>query len=240
MIPTAWIGFDQREAAAFHVCAQSIIETASVPVAIKPLTLSSLKWFPNHRDGTNSFITSRYLIPALEDFSGWALFIDSDVLLRDDIAKLWELRDSRYAVQCVQHDYQSSARRKYVGSPIENDNVPYPMKNWTSVMLLNCGHPAMRKLTPDYVSRATSQHLHRFEWLDPALIGSLPRDWNHLVGEYPRNDDAKLAHFTLGVAGFAHYVDCEHSREWHQTLLRANEIVGESPADLIARAVERA
>lgn len=211
-----------------------------MPVAIYPLTLSSLKWFPNHSDGTNQFITSRYLIPSLLDFSGWALFIDSDVLLRRDVAELWALRDSRYAVQVVQHDYRTNARRKYVGSPIEADNLDYFAKNWSSVMLLNCSHPAMRVLTPGYVSRATSQHLHRFEWLDRALIGELPCEWNHLVGEYPRNDNAALVHWTQGVPGFGHYVDAEHSREWHAALLRANEIVGESPVETMRRAEVRA
>jgi len=209
-------------------------------VAIKPLTLSSLSWFPNHSNGTNQFITSRYLIPALEDFTGWAMFIDSDVLFREDMAKVWALRDDRYAAQVVKHDYRTHSRRKYVGSPIENDNLDYPRKNWSSVMLLNCGHPDMRRLTPAYVARNTSQHLHRFEWLEDQLIGELPIDLNHLVGEYPMRDTAKIAHYTLGVPGFANYVDCEHSREWHQTLLRANEIVGEDPKDMIKRAQVRA
>jgi lipopolysaccharide biosynthesis glycosyltransferase len=210
-----------------------------VPVAIRPLALSSLTWFPNHRDGTNQFITSRYLIPALSDFSGWALFIDSDILMREDVAKLWALRDDRFAVQCVKHDYRTSSRRKYLGSPLEADNVDYPKKNWSSVMLLNCGHPAVRKLTPGYVSQATSQHLHRFEWVDEALVGELPREWNHLVGEYPREDQAALAHWTLGVPGFDAYVDAEHSREWHAALLRANEIVGEDAVQLMRRARAR-
>lgn len=234
-----WIGVDQREAAAFHVCVQSIVETASVPVAIKPLTLNSLKWFPNHTDGTNQFITTRYLVPALEDFSGWALFIDSDIILRADIAELWALRDSRYAVQVVQHDYQTNAPRKYVGSPIEAENKTYPKKNWTSVMLLNCGHPAMRVLTPGYVSRQSSQHLHRFEWLDPKLIGELPGSFNHLVTEYPPSSDAKLVHHTLGIPGFEHYADCEYSKEWHGLLLRANEIIGENPVGMMWRAQAR-
>ncbi len=240
MTINCWIGWDEREAAAWHVAAQSIIERTTVPVALKPLTLKSLSWFPNHRDGSNAFVTSRYLIPALEDFAGWALFIDADVLLRDDLAALWRLRDDRYAVQVVKHDYRTQSRRKYVGSPIENDNLDYERKNWSSVMLLNCGHAAMRTLTPGYVSRATSQHLHRMEWLDDALIGDLPVAWNHLVGEYPRNDEARLVHYTLGVPGFGHYVDCEHSREWHQTLLRASTIVGESPVEMMERAVCRA
>lgn len=157
-------------------------------------------------------------------------------MFRADIAELWALRDSRYAVQVVKHDYRTSARRKYVGSPIEADNLDYKRKNWSSVMLLNCGHPAMRVLTPRYVSQATSQHLHRFEWLDPDLIGELPRDWNHLVGEYPLNDGAKLVHHTLGVCGFDHYRNAEHYRDWHGLLLRANNLVGECPVEMMQRA----
>lgn len=211
-----------------------------MPVAIKPLTLSSLNWFPNHPGGTNAFITSRYLIPCLEDFRGWALFIDSDIVLRADIAELWELRDDRYAVQVVKHDYRTSAARKYVGSPIENDNLDYERKNWSSVMLMNCGHPAMRQMVPSRVSQMTSSDLHRFRWLPDALIGELPTRWNHLVGEYPRNDDAALVHHTLGVPGFSHYVDAEHSRDWHWLLLRANEVIGEDAVQLMERARVRA
>jgi lipopolysaccharide biosynthesis glycosyltransferase len=209
-------------------------------VAIKPLTLDSLRSFENHGDGTNQFITSRYLIPALEDFRGWALFVDSDILFRADIARLWALRDQSFAAQVVKHDYRTASRRKYIGSPIENDNLDYPMKNWTSVMLLNCGHPAMRRLTQAYVAKATSQHLHRFEWLNHDLIGELPPAWNHLVGEMPRDDNAALVHWTLGVPGFDHYVDAEHSREWHQTLLRANNVVGEGVVEMMRRAEVRA
>lgn len=240
MTLNVWIGYDAREAAAWHVAAQSIIETASLPVAIKPLTMSSIAWFQNHQNGSNQFITSRYLIPCLEDFRGWALFIDGDVLLRRDLAELWALRDDRYAVQVVKHDYRTEFPRKYMGSPIEATNIDYPRKNWSSVMLLNCGHPAMRVLTPSYVGKATSQHLHRFGWLDDSLVGGLPKTWNHLVGEYARNDNAALVHFTLGAPGFDSYRDCEHSREWHQALLRANEIAGECPVEMMRRAQVRA
>ena len=156
------------------------------------------------------------------------------------MAALWALRDERYALQCVQHDYRTRSSRKYIGSPLEADNVDYARKNWASVMLLNCGHSAMRAMTPGRVVQMSSQELHRFRWLDDALIGELPAEWNHLVGEHPRRDDAALAHYTLGVPGFGHYQDCEHSREWHATLLRANTVIGESPVEMLRRAEVRA
>jgi lipopolysaccharide biosynthesis glycosyltransferase len=235
-----WVGYDEREAAAYTVFCQSVIERASQPVAFKPLALHLMKWFANHKDGTNNFITSRYMIPCLEDFSGWVRWADGDMVCRRDIAELWALRDERYAVMRVPHEYKTRHPRKYIGSPIENDNLDYPKKNQSSVMLLNCGHPALRKLTPSYVVQATSQHLHRFEWLDPALIGDLPDTWNHLCLEQPLRDDAALVHFTCGIPGFDHYTDSEHARDWHRSLLKAVNVVGESPVEMMRRAEVRA
>lgn len=235
-----WVGYDDREAAAYTVFCQSVLERASQPVAFKPLALHLMRWFPNHHDGTNNFITSRYLIPCLEDFRGWVIWADGDMVCRRDISDLWALRDDRYALMRVPHDYRTRQHRKYIGSPIEADNLDYPKKNQSSLMLLNCGHPAMRVLTPSYVAQASSQHLHRFEWIAPELVGDLPAEWNHLALEQPLRDDAALVHFTCGIPGFEHYEDSEHARDWHATLLRAIRVVGEDPADVILRAQVRA
>jgi lipopolysaccharide biosynthesis glycosyltransferase len=233
------VGFDQREAAAYHTFCQSVIDRTSEPVAFKPLTLRWLREFKNHAGGTNEFITSRYLIPALEDFRGWAVFADGDMVVAGDLAELWALRDDRFALMCVQHCYTTRHARKYVGTPMEADNADYPRKNWSSLMLVNCGHPANQALTLDYVANATPKHLHRFEWLMDHEIGMLPGAWNVLAGEQPVGEDAKLIHHTLGVPGFEHYADADRPGGWHHSFLRALHLAGQSPRQVVERACMR-
>ena len=139
------------------------------------------------------------------------------MICRDDIAKLWALRDESKAVLCVKHDYKTKARDKYLG----NKNQDYPRKNWSSVVLWNCGNPANRILTPDFVMSQSGSFLHRFSWLDDSLIGDLPREWNWLATEYPDNYDASLLHYTLGTPCFNDYRNCDMSDEWHAAHTRA-------------------
>lgn len=194
--------------------------------------------FDGQRDGTNAFIFSRFLVPSLMGFEGWAMFVDGDMVVTDDIKELWDLRDDRYAVMVVKHDYKTRHSRKYIGSPLENDNVDYPRKNWSSVVLWNCGHPANRLLTPDYVAGAEGRFLHRFEWLNDEQIGELPMWWNHLVGEYPPGP-AKLYHYTLGVAGMKYYADVPSSWHWHKSFLTSLTINGENRTEMVRRSQER-
>jgi lipopolysaccharide biosynthesis glycosyltransferase len=208
-----FIGFDPREAVAYHTFCQSIIEWTTQPVAITPLVLHALPRYTElHNDGSNTFVYSRFLTPFLCDFTGWAIFADGDMVCRADIAELWALRDSAKAVQVVQHDYQTKAERKYLG----NKNQNYPRKNWSSLMLWNCAHPKHRELTPEFLMQQTGRFLHRFTWLDDAEIGALPAEWNWLTTEYPDNDDAKLLHYTLGTPCFDDYWDTDMANEWHR------------------------
>lgn len=214
MIPIA-IGYDHRESIAYHVLEQSIIDKCSEPVAIIPLVSSMLNDFDGQKDGTNAFIYSRFLVPELCDYQGWAIYLDADMLLRDDLAKLWALRDESKAVMVVQHDYSTRHHRKLIGTPMECGNADYPKKNWSSAILWNCGHSQNRILNREFVREAPGSVLHRFQWLTEDLIGSIPPEWNHLVGEYPKSEQAKLVHFTLGAPCFEHYRKCEYSSEWH-------------------------
>ena len=207
-----FVGYDPREAVAFHTFCQSVLEKASVPVAFTPLVLQGLPGYTElHEDASNAFVYSRFLTPYLCDFDGWALFVDGDMICRADIAELWSLRDVRKAALVVQHDYQTKASRKYLGN--RNDN--YPRKNWSSVVLWNCAHPAHRLLTPAFLMQQTGAFLHRFSWLDDVDIGTLPPTWNWLTTEYPDNPDAKLLHYTLGTPCFRDYRTCEMADEWH-------------------------
>ena len=212
MIPV-FIGYDPREAIAFHVCANSIIRQASQPVAIIPLALNLLQdYTETHTDGSNQFIYSRFLVPHLQRFSGQAIFIDGDMIVRGDIAELWNLRDLTKDVQVVKHDYKTKMTEKYLGSK----NEDYPRKNWSSVMIFNCSSYPTRKLTPEYIQKSTGAHLHRFAWADDERIGELPIEWNWLPDEFGPNPDAKLLHYTLGTPSFHEFATTPMGDEWHR------------------------
>ena len=208
------IGYDERESVAYHTFCQSILEKSSLPVAFTPLVLSSLPDYTEmHKDGSNSFIYSRFLTPSLFEFQGWAIFADGDMICREDIAKLWQMRDETKAVMCAKHDYKSKAQEKYLG----NKNQDYPRKNWSSVVLWNCGHPDNLILTPEFVQNQSGPFLHRFSWLKDEQIGEFDLEWNWLTTEYPDNYEAKLLHYTLGTPCFDNYRSCEMADEWHNT-----------------------
>lgn len=218
-----YVGFDQREAAGYHSFCQSVIERASVPVQFIPLHKPMLEGFDGQRDGTNAFIYSRFLVPYLQNYNGWAIFADgSDMVCLEDIAKLWALREQNQfnkAVCVVKHDYKTKHKRKYIGTPMEADNLDYPRKNWSSLMLWNCCHRANMRLTPEMVAEAPGSFLHRFQWLADDQVGELPADWNVLVGEQD-TASASLLHYTLGVPGFPHYKNCDAAEPWHRSFKR--------------------
>ena len=205
-----FIGYEPAEEVAYHVLASSIMEHASKPVSIIPVDNRSLKGV-YHRQfddkQSNSFTYTRFLVPYLSDYAGTSLFMDCDMLVMDDINKLFELVDYSYDVQCVQHpEYISKVKTKYLG----NVQYNYPRKNWSSVMLFN--NSRCKKLTPEYVDKASPATLHRMQWTD--YVGSLPKEWNHLVGELPENPEAKIAHFTIGTPCWNQFKDCEYADEW--------------------------
>jgi hypothetical protein len=208
------IGFDPRETVAYHVLAHSIHARASQPVSIAPLMLSQLKGVltrERHPLQSTDFSFSRFLTPWLGRYSGWSLFMDCDMLMLDDIARLWALRDERYAVMVVKHDHVPRETTKFLGEP----QSKYEKKNWSSVMLFN--NARCRALTPDYVNAASGLELHQFKWLgDDGLIGALPDRWNHLVGYNAPRPDAALVHYTLGGPYFQQYADCEYAGEWRR------------------------
>jgi len=215
-----YIGYDGKvEPVAFHTCVQSIIEKSSIPVSITPLALNTLsEYTETHKDGSNAFIYSRFLVPYLNNFKGMALFLDGDMIVRSDVAELlWEFQQDE-AVKVVKHHYQTKHPIKYLGAK----NEDYPKKNWSSVMLWNCSHHLNKQLTPKFIMDKPGKYLHRFEWLKypEEQVGKLDETWNHLVGEYDYNPDAKLAHFTLGTPCFNGYQDCDYSDEWFDTYKR--------------------
>lgn len=215
-LPRVFVGYDARERHGFHVFVQSLLDHAEMPIAIIPLS-------GEQRDGSNTFTYARFLVPYYCGFKGRAIFLDgSDMLARRDILELWASFDGASAVQVVKHDYRTQHPRKYLGTTMEASNVDYPRKNWSSVVLWNCEHPANAVLTPDVVSTSGGPYLHRFQWLKDAQVGTLTARWNHLVGESGTNDRAAIAHFTLGIPHIPAYSNCEFANEYHATAQAIN------------------
>ena len=214
MIPI-FVGYDPREAVTFHVCVNSIIRHASKPVQIIPIALNLFSdYTETHADGSNQFVYTRFLVPHLMSFNGWAIYIDGDMVVRDDIVKLWDMKQYDKDVMVVKHDYKTIMQHKYMGAK----NEDYPRKNWSSVILWNCNAFPNRILKPDFVQEQTGAFLHRFSWLEDHRIGELPRDWNWLPDELGENPDAKLLHYTLGAPCFYEYADTVQADQWHNEL----------------------
>ena len=211
-----FIGFDPRETVAFSVLAHSIVRRSSKPVSVSPIVLSHLSGVltrERHPLQSSDFSFSRFLTPYLSGYEGFSLFMDCDMLMLADVASLWDTRDSRYAVQVVKHEHSPRESTKFLGEK----QTSYEKKNWSSVVMFN--NALCRRLTPGYVNAASGLELHQFKWLgSDADIGHLPVEWNHLVGEYAPNPDAKLVHYTLGTPCFAKYANCEYAQEWRDEL----------------------
>ena len=207
-----FIGYDDNEKVAFSTLSHSLLKHSTQPLAITPIRLQNIKdIFVRERLPIQSteFAFSRFIVPYLCNYSGHAIFMDCDMLARGDISKLWRQRTTKYSVQFVQHDYTPTSTIKFMNQP----QTPYPKKNWSSMMIFN--NALCRTLTPDYVNSASGLELHQFKWLESEeLIGHIDVEWNHLVGEYQYNHNAKLVHFTDGGPYFKDYKDCHYADEW--------------------------
>ena len=206
-----FVGFDQKEAVAYHTFVQSLIESSSIPLSITPLSENNLNIYDEkHTDGTNKFTYSRFLVPFLMNFNGWAIYFDGDMICVNDIKKLMDHIDENVAVKVVKHNYKTKQSKKYFGQKNEN----YPRKNWSSVILWNCSHPKNKILTPEFIERNDGAFLHRFKWLKDNEIGDLDKKWNRLAIEYEDINDPNLIHYTLGTPCFKEYKNTAFSNYW--------------------------
>jgi hypothetical protein len=225
-VKSIYIGFDPREAEAFAVCRHSLRRYNPI-ISINAIELDTVRdaglyWRPTSRRKeqlwddisdapmATEFAISRFLTPILAR-RGWALFMDSDILARTDVANLFAMADSQYAVMCVKHKHEPTAETLKMDNQIQ---TLYARKNWSSVMLLNCEHESNRKLTVELINTVPGRDLHRFCWLEDHEIGALPHAWNFLVGHTDSNISPALCHFTSGGPWFEGYRDVPYANEW--------------------------
>ena len=230
----AWIGYDGREAEAYAVAEHSLKRHSDDAIAVhrlaeRPLRAGGIFSRPfaddpngfridgiDGRPYTTEFAFTRFLVPYLMNFKGWALFVDCDFLFRADIADVFALADDKYAALCVKHQHVPTEPRKM-------DNVPqttYRRKNWSSFVLWNCAHPKnVENLTPANVNGQPGAWLHGFDWLDDDEIGFIDEGWNWLDGVSPTTECPsfgdryiKAIHYTLGGPWFGKA--SEHADAW--------------------------
>jgi hypothetical protein len=224
-----YIGWDRRETEAYDVAKSSLQRNATIPVAVEPIKLDDLiKRGLYTRDvdplASTEFTYSRFLTPALAGFEGWALFCDSDFLWLGDVAGLLEYTKTPKAVYCVQHNYTPKETTKMDGAV----QTAYPRKNWSSLMLFNCEHPAVRALTPELVNRESGAYLHRMQWVKDEDIGALPTEWNWLEGwnEKPKTGTPKAVHYTRGGPWFEQWQKVDYADLWREEYDRVRQQAG--------------
>jgi lipopolysaccharide biosynthesis glycosyltransferase len=203
-----YIGQDAREASAYDAAVSSLRHHAG-DVDVTPLNIDRLAScgllrrvvdrrgqlydFQSNAPASTDFAVSRFLVPCLAQ-TGWALFVDCDVVFLTDVRELFALADPSKAVMVVKHASLAHQAMKMDGQT----QTHYHRKNWSSVMLFNCDHPANRRLSLQDVNERPGRDLHAFYWLADSEIGELPAEWNWLVGVQDKPARPRIAHFTLG------------------------------------------
>tara|TARA_Y100001970_G_scaffold166351_1_gene203452 strand:+ start:17756 stop:18451 length:696 start_codon:yes stop_codon:yes gene_type:complete len=212
-----YIGYDSKEDIAYRVCKYSILKRSTKDLRVMSLKLYELitkKFYFRSVDplASTEFTYSRFLVPALNNFKGWALFCDCDFIFFEDISKILDNIDETKAVYCVQHDYTPKEKHKMDGQK----QTIYPRKNWSSLILFNCAHPSNKKLTIDLVNSETGSYLHQFKWLNDEEIGILDERWNWLEGWTSNHNNKKpfAVHYTRGGPWFDEWQDVEFANEW--------------------------
>lgn len=225
---TVYMGWDPREKIAYDVARYSILRRSSSPKSVQVLPLELNKpaikdiltrpiefkdgklWCPiSEAPMATEFAISRFCVPFLKN-NGWALFCDCDILCLTDIKEIFDLADEKYAVMVVKHNHNPSETLK-----MDNQiQTTYSRKNWSSVILWNCGHPSNKKLTLENLNTWPGRDLHAFKWLNDDEIGELPPEWNFLVGVTPEIESPKILHYTLGGAWFKDWKINDYDKIW--------------------------
>lgn len=225
-----FVGYDTREDIAYQVCRSSMLRHASIDLHIEPIVQEKLRsqglyWRERDPLASTEFTYTRFLTPYLAGYQGWALFCDCDFLWLSDIAQLVDIADPSKAVMCVHHDHRPVEGTKMDGAV----QTSYPRKNWSSLMLINCGHAAARRLTPEVVNTESGAYLHRLQWADDSLVGEIPPTWNWLEGSMPKPVEGtpNVVHYTRGGPWFENWQDVDYGTLWIEE--RDRYLAGQAP-----------
>ena len=220
-----FMGFDRPSRIPAYVLTDSILENSSIPVEFVFLHKGTLKDFftrPKSDLDSTEFSISRFLVPYLCEYQGWALFIDNDMIVEGDVAELHKLMSGNHSVRCTKHNQIVKNDRKFLGER----QSKYNMKNWTSVMIFN--NERCQALTPKYVNNANGLDLHQFKWLESLEeIGDIPLEWNYLADVESIGQEEitqpKLVHYTEGGPFYSTTPNCQYAENWLKVYERVND-----------------
>lgn len=222
-----YIGYDPAETEAAEVCAKSLRfvtqgqlepeflrlpKIAAQGLITRPFDYRGDQIYDLVSNDTAStqFKITRFLVPMLCQ-SGYALFLDCDMLFTADPREMLVDVRAENAVSVVKHpEYKPVESTKMMGLV----QTTRKRKNWSSVMLFNCDHPANRRLSLRDVNERTAEELHTFYWLNDSEIGELAPRWNWLVNVQPKPQYPGIAHFTLGGPWFKGWPGADYDDLW--------------------------
>lgn len=197
-----YIGYDSTnygQKLAYKVCKRSVKRFNNnvniIKLDKKELQKKNIYLRKNDTDGSTEFTYTRFLVPFLNNYTGFAIFCDSDFIWRCDIDTLKQYFDKDKAIICVKHNY------KECKNSIKMDGLVqewYPRKNWSSLIIYNCDHPDIKKLNINSVANESPKWLHRFECTDDNNIKELPKTYNYLLGYYNDIEEPSAVHLTDG------------------------------------------
>ena len=215
--PIFFIGYDSKEDIAYRVCKSSLLKNCSIDInviALKQFELRSKNLYYRTVDplASTEFTYTRFLVPSLMNYNGWAVFCDCDLLFLEDVNNLFKNLKEDKAIYCVKHDYSPSEKHKMDGQK----QTIYPRKNWSSFIVFNCSHPSNKKLTVEEANKQPGSFLHQFKWLKDDEIGSLDERWNWLEGWTSKHNKTSpfAIHYTRGGPWFEEWQDVEFADLW--------------------------
>ena len=202
-----FVGTDSTQRLAARVLEYSIKCHSSMSVDFVPMcdVPVPLPRDPRNRPRTG-FSFARFLIPSLCGYQGRAIYLDADMLVFDDISKLWDLPLGEAGVLCAEQPTDKGRIRQY------------------SVLLLDCARlpwrieEIVRSLDDGRYDYA--RLMHDFCLVEPERVSaSLPFEWNSLEFHDP------------GRTCLLHYTDMptqpwvsprnKHGEPWYRTLYAA-------------------
>jgi len=204
-----YIGYDSRHSDLAELCKKCLAHGINWGFGGGDINGSMTKWRPeikfldiskipeytrDYANQSTEFTYSRFLIPYLENYEGFSIFLDDDILFDGSILPMFYFMNPDDAVACIQYDFDKYVDTKFNGEK----NVSYPKKLWSSLMIFNNGHEDCKKLTPEIVNTESGKYLHQFEWTDK--ISEIP-EW-FVFTEGHDTDETKwrplAVHYTRG------------------------------------------